>query len=430
MNHTITQYLQSFMYSNEYIIKEQEIPFFSPLSRTFLSSLFEMIHSSNKLWKLQEKNIIELSVTNRTEYMNSSDYSYIPSEIRTKWIESIPINSVFSKKYTFSICDREFMIFIWFPTVLQNTIPKTILSEHEIETKIKTILNKMFIWLHMICAFPNKNKQCSKKVNIFVFLTNHGKFLPKNRLQIIDAKHANTAFTQGCISEESNIYIFREEEWFKVFIHESFHVFGMDFIDIHHENVNVSIRKVFPIDVNDIRSYETYTEVWGETINLMFYVYFTNLPASKGRLSMVHWIRVLEQLFRVEQTFSLFQCCKVLSHYKLEYTDLFHPEKAKIYKEKTQIFSYFVLKSIWLVHINSFLEFCAKQHNGKASIRFELSESNLSKYIHQMHVFAKSDFFLQKIKHMEQKLSEHKKRILKKQPQFAMTTLRMTLYEL
>jgi len=425
MNTTVSQYLQSYIQSNFSIIKESNTPFFSPFSQMFLSSLFVIIHKSHVEWKKQEKdNIILVS---KNEIFEDPEYSIIPTEIRKKWIDSISLKNVVRRKYVFHILERTIHLHIWFPTILRNVYPPIIMSEQDIETKIQNILKKVYMWLFVVSQFPNKKKTCSNKINIYLYLTNHGKFLPKYRSHMIEEKHANTAFTTGCISQETNVHIYREEEWFKVLMHESFHVLGMDFIDLANPSVNTTIKKIFPIDVQDIRAYETYAETWAETMNLMFMVYFTNLPAAKGRISIVRWIHILEDRFRMEQTFSLFQCVKVLSHYKLNYRDLFIKEKAQKYTESTQVFSYYILKCVWLFHINSFIEFCANQNKGMPSIRFHMSESNLQNYISKMLYLSQSEIFIKKIEDIEKQMKKKENR--GNEPNFARTTMRMTMYE-
>ena len=57
--------------------------------------------------------------------------------------------------------------------------------------------------------------------------------MPDSNIDIIDQIHVNTGFTTTC-PVDSEIVIFREEEWFKVFIHETFHNFALDFSDMNN----------------------------------------------------------------------------------------------------------------------------------------------------------------------------------------------------
>ena len=178
--------------------------------------------------------------------------------------------------------------------------------------------------------------------------------------------------------------------------------------------------ELFPISVTDIRLYELYAELWAEIMNILFIVFLNDLPKKKGRLPLIKWISMTEKLMETEMEFTIFQAKKILQFHKLKYTDLFIPEKAKVYKEETNIFSYYILKSIWMVHLNDFLEFCAKQPGG-SSLKFYSSAPNLEIFIKKMKILAKSNILLDKYA---------RNNVVYKDAVFANTTLRMSLYEL
>jgi hypothetical protein len=205
-------------------------------------------------------------------------------------------------------------------------------------------------------------------------------------------------------------------------MHETFHNLGLDFIDIDNPAMNASVLQLFPVTITDLRMYETYAELWAEIMNVVFITFLSDPPKKKGRLPLIKWTLVIEKMMKVEMEFTLFQVKKILNHHKLKYTDLFIPEKAAFYHEDTQVFSYFVLKSIWMIQLNPFLEFCAKQPGG-SSLKFHLSPSNLAIFIEKMKKLAKSPILLDKY---------NKNNVIStsKEPNFANTTLRMTLYEL
>jgi hypothetical protein len=63
--------------------------------------------------------------------------------------------------------------------------------------------------------------------------------------------------------------LYRMEEWFKVFIHETFHCLGLDFSGMNVSNSNKQILQLFPGCSRDmdVRVYETYCEIWAETLD-------------------------------------------------------------------------------------------------------------------------------------------------------------------
>jgi hypothetical protein len=153
----------------------------------------------------------------------------------------------------------------------------------------------------------------------------------------------------------------------------------------------------------------------------MFIVFLSDLPKKKGRLPVVKWISTVEKMMEIEMRFTMFQAKKILAHSKLKYTDLFIAEKAIHYHEDTQIFSYYILKSLWMIHLNVFLEFCARQPDG-SSLKFHLSLRNLEIFVEKIKHLAKSKILLEKYAQSSD--------LLNKDTTFANTTLRMTLYEI
>ena len=71
--------------------------------------------------------------------------------------------------------------------------------------------------------------------------------LPSTNIEILNSSHVNTAFTRTC-PKKSEIVVFRKEEWFKVFIHESFHNFGLDFSDMNNAECTSRILDIFPVN--------------------------------------------------------------------------------------------------------------------------------------------------------------------------------------
>ena len=162
----------------------------------------------------------------------------------------------------------------------------------------------------------------------------------------------------------NGIYIFRKEEWFKVFIHETFHSLGLDFARMPEEVANEALFSIFPVQC-DYRFYEAYTETWATILHALFMS-----MESRGYI-----YPKLENLLQKERMFSLFQKAKLLSHHQFKYEHLCARGTAGRYKENTQAFSYFILKSILLFHCNDFIEWCA--HKNKGTIAFKRIPANV-----------------------------------------------------
>jgi hypothetical protein len=291
-------------------------------------------------------------------------------------------------------------------------------------------------------------------------MTNHLKTLPDIVQEPINMVHVNTAFTLPC-SEINYMYLFRSEEWFKVFIHETFHNFGIDFSKMDQKSAEKRILSRFPLPISDIRIFESYCETWAQTINLLFISYWSEskplyprkstskkysqlnktkkdkkaLPItpsfSKIRLKM-------ESLLGKERLFSVFQCIKVLNHFDLTYDDIYkteqHPAntlKIRNYQEKTNVFSYYVLKTILFYHLNAFLEWCIE--NNENVLEFRKTEGTLTKYVKLIEgLYAEPEYtllFEKMTEWYEQKMAGGYDQPERSPYHFAFKTLRMTSSE-
>jgi hypothetical protein len=198
--------------------------------------------------------------------------------------------------------------------------------------------------------------------------------------------NVNSALTFTC-KENNEIFIFRKEEVFKVFIHESFHAFGLDFSVMDQKIANNIIKRTFQmIDYRiDLRIYESYCESWAIIINILF----MNLK-SKNKFRKIN-----ECLF-YEKCWSLFQCSKVLKHYNICYSDLFKLSKNPYTEIETHPFSYYILKAINIFNINDFLSFCDKKN--VFLIDFSDYEKDVNEYCEFLVNHSKTIEFVQGLK--------------------------------
>ena len=136
------------------------------------------------------------------------------------------------------------------------------------------------------------------------------KLLPDSSVTILGVNNANTAVTYSCY-DPGEILIFRKEEWFKVFIHETFHSFGLDFSTMNTDKFNKKMKKLYPIN-STFNISETYTETWAEIINCVFKSYYSVKPNDVSL-----FLTYSEFLLQIERIFSLYQCDKVLKYISL-----------------------------------------------------------------------------------------------------------------
>ena len=246
----------------------------------------------------------------------------------------------------------------------------TFFSEAELAKKdyYTQYVRLMYIWLHICGKYAAK--ECTETLKVFLYPTPFTKMLPTNPATIIGPEHINTAFTMAC-AKNGQIIIFRDEEWFKVFLHETFHSYGLDFATQEFSGLKNVLREIFPIN-SDFDIYEAYTETWARIINCVFSSF--NALSEKKRdqkafLSNFHFCLEMERMF------ALYQCNKVLGFMGLHYEDLYKPgHLRKLYKENTHVFAYYVMTAIFLNDHEGFLIWCNK--NNTNLLKFQASPTN------------------------------------------------------
>ena len=166
--------------------------------------------------------------------------------------------------------------------------------------------------------------------------------------------------------------VYRKQEWFKVFVHETIHYLGID------DQLDRAVKLAFFTIPIEISLGETYTEMWARLIQCRF------LGKNENERK-----RLLEK----EKVFSLRNMVRVLRHSNLRYADLFGP-KGVGYKEETNVFAYVVLTAILFEDAYAFLELFYD---------FKASTGKLVGLIKSLH---KSPSFLKRVNMEERNVSE------------------------
>jgi hypothetical protein len=374
----------------------------SQTSLSFLGSLFLLFKKGDDAFR-----DAKIENNNGTHLTKSADFDYIPISIKRK-IERMDKLIKISR---FRIQDRSFKVTIVYP--IENK-----LSAHANQ------IRRIFMWLFVACHFsPIK---CSQTMDINLYFTDNVKTLPSSSGSIIDQEHANTAFTTSC-NTNTVINLFREEEWFKVLIHETFHCMGLDFSSEDPTAANNNILSIFPVK-SDVRLFETYCETWAEILNVMFISYHSTRQIENISESVTKMLEKTARMLRYEKMFSIFQCTKVLHHINITYAQMHEKSTGadKIrqtrYKEKTQILSYYVLKSMLMFDPNLFIEWCVK-HNHR-SLKFNSASTNIHRYCDLIRQQYQEPGYVHAVEQFEQwfdKNGYHKNMELR--------TLRMSLFE-
>lgn len=367
--------------------------------------------------------------------------THVP-EIHIERISSIPVDEYFShihpkikatidhdmRKYLYSanfqIGDkRQITVYMAFHKNPTNTV----LNSH---------IEFMYRWL--LIADHYANPGCSPDLTIYIFFTLHKKeienihpFIEKNseKKKVLDEYNVNTAYTFSCRPRKNSIYIYREEEWRKTFIHEIFHSFGLDFIQVYSQDMDEKLKGIFGLDI-EYSLYEAYCEFWAELINILFYCTENtrNRNRNRNRTSCkIPIYKKIEMEMSLQRTFSLIQSAKVLQYNDLTYTDLLEKQNQKPgsgsnkrlsnYKEETPLFTYHVVKTVMMFYMADFIEWCMTKNRG--SLQFHLKKDVVNELIEWLYNHYARSEIVKTMKYVLSKGSEL--------PEPFLRTMRMTV---
>jgi hypothetical protein len=253
----------------------------------------------------------------------------------------------------------------------------------------------IMMWLIMLKAYTGDEVN-SKTLYLYFYFTPLPKTIPKVG-ETIDKIHANTGMTFIHNSSPMEIVIFRREEWFKVFIHETIHSFNLDFSNTYSDDTSNKIRALFELQEyqSKVELFEAYCEFWANIINALF-CSFLHTPNKKKSDMVNKWTDIMN----AEIHFSIFQMIKVLKHMDLHYRDLCDPQVNTLnYKENTPVLSYYIIKTILLYNFQEFLYWTNSHNENLLKIKQDnRTQSQLCDFIHKY--FTKKSF-LKKIVELE-----------------------------
>ena len=287
-------------------------------------------------------------------------------------------------------------------------------------------IDSIIMWLHIINK--HSSKQCANTLAVYFYFTSLEKKLPSSNIYILDQIHVNTAFTTTC-PKDSEIVIFRKEEWFKVFVHETFHNFGLDFSDMNNNEPHNFILDIFKVK-SDVNLFESYTEFWAQISNALF----CSFISLKNKNDVDEFLSNAEFFINFEKTFSFFQLVKSLDFMGLTYQDLYlETEKSRLirlnlYKERTSVLAYYVLKTVLINNYQGFLSWC-KNYN-VSLLQFKKTSQNQLEFCEFIKKNYKSASMMKHIKETSEFYKKLHKKSKKKKLSYILTTLRMSICEL
>jgi len=277
--------------------------------------------------------------------------------------------------------------------------------------KFKKYITYILTWLYYINnvlitkTATTQIYNCCKTLKIHIFLTHFKKHISEKG-QIMSSLNVNTGFTEFC-PKNGTIVIYRKEEWFKVFIHETLHAFGLEFSILDITKASNETHKLFNIkdrtgnEKSLINIFEAYVEFWARIINIIFYsinrTHINQLSSLLTSFENEITIRKIKNLIEVEILFSLFQSNKILVHSGLSYNKLITTttsasstsstapfdgkNKDKYYIEgSTNVFPYYIITTILLYNYKDFLDWCLMT-NGEGIINFNKKIESVDSFL-------------------------------------------------
>jgi len=327
-------------------------------------------------------NVQETKLTNKNKKIMKEFYNLLNKyEINMNNVKNINIKKVdinYSNKRdiirNFSFLQNSS---VFLSDKIQNMIKGNIKSLYSFKIKIGQILFttnifvldrsynieemkiKIIRLLFFMSNFITNRKIRTLQINII--LTNLKKELPTNPNEILDSYHINTGVTWAC-KRDGEILVYREEEWFKVLIHELFHALCFDFSNLNiNKLIKDKITKMFFIKNSTFSITETYCEFWANIINSMLMAYNSSEDFNE-------FSNQFEMFNTFEKYFSIFQCIKVLNHMNLTYeiiiskSNIYKKRSIQNFKERSNVLGYFVIKMIWLFYTNEMFSFFSNNH--------------------------------------------------------------------
>lgn len=241
---------------------------------------------------------------------------------------------------------------------------------HFITNKSKNQIKKYMInKIKIICTLKKffDREKCYQEIVIYDI--NEKKNLPKKNNDVIKAENCNSGYCHVQYDKKNNgkIVLYRKEELIKVLIHESIHSNFIDYKIIINQN-KVNIEGKICSDYNILLN-EAFTETFASLINIILVNYYTKIH--------------IDIIFKNELKFMIDTFNKLMNYYEInKMEDIIVKNGCKSYfKQRTNVFSYYILKTINYLFIDEFLELMEKNTNKNYSIKNKAFNKDFISYI-------------------------------------------------
>jgi hypothetical protein len=183
------------------------------------------------------------------------------------------------------------------------------------------------------------------------------------------------------------IIIYRKEEWFKVFIHECFHLFCLDFSDCDDKIYKKMFEPLFNIN-SEFLFFESLCEFWARTINLSIISYST-----KKNITYEEFEGLIKINIKLETIYSLLQMKYILGNMGFTYESLIDKHREKEYIENTNLFCYYVLTPLLLFNYEQTMTWFID--NNETLLQFKKNKQNILLFFYYIKSIYKNEKFIQ-----------------------------------
>jgi hypothetical protein len=208
--------------------------------------------------------------------------------------------------------------------------------------------------------FKTNNKDNIQVIKYFD--TNNKKTFPKTENGILSPNEINSGLTILSHDHNGEIILYRKEEVFKVLIHELIHSNAIDHKLIFSSNVK-DFSSHFCVNYIVLFN-EAYTEACANILNLFFINIIDHCNNKSNNKKMLY--KDLDKMFNEELNYSKYIYSKIMNYYGLNnINDIIKKDnKCSVYfPQKTNVFSYYFLKFILLLHLDEMAVILKKQNN-------------------------------------------------------------------
>lgn len=378
------------------------------LTKSVFKKLYEHFVNADKFIRGINLNYSKkIKIKKNHDIPKSHDFNYIIKPIRDHILKFAKFSIIF----TFNLFDKEINIYF--------TVDE--INEKEINNNIY----KIIFWLYVVSKYTT-NSSCSKKLDVYIYFTKLLKVLPDEHMTMIEKVNVNTGYTYSCIPE-SHIVIYRKEEWYKVFIHETIHNLGLDFSTMNNSNTRDYILDIFPIN-SDVKLYEAYTDAWAKILNVLVCSY------QISDKTFENYYENATLYINLERTHCFFQAIKILNHMGLDYDDLYNKsEKTKLFKEETSIFSYYICNAMILNNYEGFIKWCKDNNDPTSILQFIQTKEKQIEFCKFIKDNYKTKKMLERVSCMSKTLKKHHKTgyiYIDKENEYLNINMRKSLLEL